>query len=105
MSTKQLQGKWGGFSDKVFFDNDTATDRARACCVLFRDEVAFAVNDGKPFAGFVPIYYQTQVVAGINYKILVMVSDQVGARGHVMMEVFWPPGPKAMPELTCAKRE
>ncbi|XP_078701455.1 uncharacterized protein LOC144927715 [Branchiostoma floridae x Branchiostoma belcheri] len=105
MSTEQVKTLGGFGSDPVFFDSDAAAGRARACCLLFRDEVEKRLNNGKRYAGYVPINYQSQSVAGTNYKILVLVGEEGGAYYHVELEVFWGLGPNTMPELTGVTRE
>ncbi|MGI4416832.1 hypothetical protein ACR2V2_25915 [Klebsiella pneumoniae] len=85
------------WTDPAYF-NDAVADQARACCLVFQGEVQKRLNNGNVFESFAPIFYQTQVVAGINYKIMV----SVGGDGRVEMEVFWGLG-TAMPELTSAE--
>ncbi|CAH1249106.1 Hypp8521 [Branchiostoma lanceolatum] len=76
----------GGWSDPVLFDQ-TDTDRARSSCSVFRGDVEMGMVNGK-FKVFQPISYQTQIVEGKNYKILV----NVGLDQRVSMIVSWPLG-------------
>ncbi|XP_035661879.1 uncharacterized protein LOC118406118 [Branchiostoma floridae] len=94
----------GGWGPWTAFDQ-VETDRARALLVLFRGEAEKTLNNGKAFEAFIPLSYQTQVVAGTNYSILAFVGD-LGGSGQpklpgptVHFEVFWGLGP-ALPELT-----
>ncbi|XP_019630605.1 PREDICTED: uncharacterized protein LOC109474700 [Branchiostoma belcheri] len=79
----------------------TEAQRVYATCIAFRGEVEERLtNDG--FARYVPVFYQAQVVDGMNYKIVVNVGkNNEGEDILVIMEVFWGPG-NATPELTCA---
>ncbi|CAH1249107.1 Hypp8519 [Branchiostoma lanceolatum] len=65
---------------------------------MFQGEVEKRLHDNKAFEAFAPISYQTQVVAGTNYRILV----SVGGDARVMLTVFWGLG-AAIPELTNAE--
>ncbi|XP_035661556.1 uncharacterized protein LOC118405856 [Branchiostoma floridae] len=70
-------------------------DRPLALCALFQNQMADALNDGKPFDEYVPIAYKTQVVAGTNYTIRI----KTGPKSEIGMEVFWPLG-SGLPKMT-----
>ncbi|XP_078686468.1 uncharacterized protein LOC144919103 isoform X2 [Branchiostoma floridae x Branchiostoma belcheri] len=79
----------------------TEAQRVYATCIAFRGEVEERLINGR-FARYVPVFYQAQVVAGMNYKIVVNVGkNNEGEDILVIMEVFWGLG-NATPELTCA---
>ncbi|XP_078701008.1 uncharacterized protein LOC144927467 [Branchiostoma floridae x Branchiostoma belcheri] len=93
-SKKKGKAEVGGWSDPVLFNQTDTVDRARACCAMFQGEAEKRLNNSKAFMAFAPISYQTQVVAGTNYKILI----SVGGDARVQMTVFWGLG-AAVPQL------
>ncbi|XP_078572675.1 uncharacterized protein LOC144859684 [Branchiostoma floridae x Branchiostoma japonicum] len=105
------QQTMGGYGDTVSFSEAT---RAHAACQVFRGQAEERANNGKPFPQYTPLTYQTQVVAGMNYKIRVDVSGPPGpwsaeegigpvrTKSILEMTVYWGLG-TATPELKDAK--
>ncbi|XP_078621199.1 cystatin-A-like [Branchiostoma floridae x Branchiostoma japonicum] len=80
-------GMVGGHSAETPFKNQEI-DRPLALCALFQGQLEDNLNDGKEFDEYVPIAYQTQVVAGTNYTIRI----KTGPNSEIGMEAFWPLG-------------
>ncbi|KAI8487097.1 hypothetical protein Bbelb_351670 [Branchiostoma belcheri] len=91
-----------------FFGMFFEIDRAYSSCLGLRGQLEKLMS--KSFPNYKPISYQAQVVAGMNYKIRVDVSEPWGKwpagggigpvrlRNIVEMTVYWPPD-EGTPEL------